>query len=295
MPRIDDSLLKGVAFMYRTRDEAERRVKLGGSAFVVGRSIPGSEHVRGGAYVPYLVSNRHVVFNGGASVATFNRRDRGKPAILEYEPTDWTLHPDGDDLAAICVFGDLVSAVHEVSYVKNDQIVDEPTVRYFDIGVGDEVVMIGRFVNHQGRNVNRPAARFGSISMMPEPIWNKAIQGDQLSYAVEMRSRTGFSGSPVAIYRTPATILANIPEEKQQVWGLLGVNWGYIYDEENEDGERENTWLNGVVPGWKIIELLDVPALKNRQEELEARWHKQQSMTGGAEPAFAAIGTTNSG
>ena len=49
MPRVDDSLQRGIAFMYRTRGEAEKRVKLGGSAFVVGRAIGNSEHVRGGA------------------------------------------------------------------------------------------------------------------------------------------------------------------------------------------------------------------------------------------------------
>ncbi len=287
MPRVDDSLQRGIAFMYPTRQEAERRVRLGGSAFVVGVTIPGSEHVRGGACVPYLISNRHVVFSGGASVASINRRDGGRPAIFEYEPTDWTVHPDGDDVAAICLFGDLDSAVHEISFIYDWALLDQKAIQHFEVGMGDEVFMIGRFLNHQGRTINRPAIRFGSLSMMPEPIWNAAINKDQLSYAVEMRSRTGFSGSPVALYRTPATILTDMPEGKQSLWGLLGVNWGYIYDAEDENGHRENTWLNGVVPAWKILETLEVPKLKDRQKELEDNFHKQFAKSGAAEPSFA--------
>ncbi len=48
-----------------------------------------------------------------------------------------------------------------------------------------------------------------------------------------------------------------LPKEAEHMWGLLGVNWGYVPDEEGE-----NTWLNGVVPAWKITELLDSPPLK---------------------------------
>jgi hypothetical protein len=60
------------------------------------------------------------------------------------------------------------------------------------------------------------------------------------------------------MWRKPWTWLAeDLPDYKLDFWGLLGVNWGYIYDE-----KRENTWLNGVVPAWKISELLDHPDLK---------------------------------
>ena len=59
--------------------------------------------------------------------------------------------------------------------------------------------MIGRFLNHQGtKDKIVPAVRFGNISVMLELIWNSTVSKDQLSFAVEMRSRTGFSGSPAA-------------------------------------------------------------------------------------------------
>ncbi len=50
-------------------------------------------------------------------------------------------------------------------------------------------------------------------------------------------------------------------------WALLGVNWGYIHD---EDGE--NSWLNGVVPAWKILEVLETAPLLAEHAKAEAMY-----------------------
>jgi hypothetical protein len=256
-----DKNLDGVAFMYRSAEEAARRERLGGSAFIVGRRVPNAEKVFGHAmYVPFLVSNRHVVFEGSACVATFNRRDGGAPEILDLDQNDWHAHPGGDDLAATCLMLALETSVHKISFIAEERFVQEAQIDEFQIGVGDDIFMIGRFVNHQGDSTNLPAVRFGNVSVMPTTIRTKDPNGlvrEQLSYAVEMRSRTGFSGSPVCVYRTEGSSLMPLPKEAEHMWGLLGVNWGYVPDEEGE-----NTWLNGVVPAWKITELLDSPPLK---------------------------------
>jgi hypothetical protein len=94
----------------------------------------------------------------------------------------------------------------------------------------------------------------------------KESSRNELSYAVEMRSRTGFSGSPVRVYRTDATNISVI-HPVHFLHGLLGINWGYINDPET----GENTWLNGVIPAWKIIETLETPALEKKHKEAEAK------------------------
>jgi hypothetical protein len=233
-------------------------------------------------YIPYLVSCRHVVFSAGASIVSVNRWDGGVPDIIETEPTDWVEHPAGDDVVAMCAMHLIRPSRHRLSHIQLGSIITDAGITRLDIGVGDETVMVGRFVNHQGQTTNRAAARFGTISMMPEDIWVRNDNRFQRSYAVEMRSRTGFSGSAVAVYRTLATVLTDVPHA--DFWGILGVNWGYILD---EDGE--NTWLNGVVPGGRIIELLEVPTLKTRHEQLEQEFHEiiRDQGTGGAVQAFA--------
>jgi hypothetical protein len=115
---------------------------------------------------------------------------------------------------------------------------------------------------------------------MPEPLYNKAVLKDQLSFAVEMRSRTGFSGGMVVAYRTVATVLDTVPVD--DFFTILGVNWGYIIDEEGE-----NTWLNGVVPGWKIAEVFQTPRIKEiHAEATEALLTGLKNERGGAMPAM---------
>src|SRR6185437_16698031 len=99
-------MMDGAVFLFRTKQEAERRARIGGSAFMVTKEISGSKEAFGESlFIPYFVSCRHVVFSGGASVATLNRVDGGPPDIFEFEPTDWVEHPARDDVVAICAQG----------------------------------------------------------------------------------------------------------------------------------------------------------------------------------------------
>lgn len=267
MPRISEKNLQGIAFMYKTRQEAEARVKFGGSAFLFGRQIVGSEDTPAGrVYIPYLISNRHVVWEGSMCVASINRRDGNPPDVFDIDQNDWHNHPGGADVSATCMMGPFDRATHNIAFIPDSWVVTEKLISEYDIGIGDEALMIGRFVNHQGIGSNRPAVRFGAISMMPEQMWNNALKNWEESFAVEMRSRTGFSGSPVITYRTPATVLTNVPKDNFHL--LLGINWGYVLDE-----NKENTWLNGVVPAWKIWETLDVPALKKLHTQHERNFY----------------------
>jgi hypothetical protein len=220
-----------------------------------------------------------VVFSpGGSPVLRINRRDGDVPDVIDLDFTDWIPHPSGNDVAIAPVIKRVDQTIHKLSFAQTDTFLTRERAVEVDLGLGDDVVMVGRFMNHQGVTENKAAVRFGNISMMPEPIYNRAILKHQLSYAVEMRSRTGFSGGVVAAYRTPATVLTKV--KASSFFGILGVNWGYILD---EDGE--NTWLNGVVPAWEILETLNVPALIKAQDLATEWWKQMKKNEGGAELA----------
>jgi hypothetical protein len=282
LPRVNDNVLDAVAFLYRSGDDAEKHVKSGGTCFLIGVPIiiDGKET---GHYAPYMVSNRHVVWSGGCPVIRLNRFDGGPPDIIEAECDQWAVHPDGDDVAIVSVLGALHLGVHKVRQSPLRNLLTQQIAEEYEVGIGDDVVMMGRFVNHQGRVHNEPAVRFGNISAPLRPIWNRAINRDQISYAVEMRSRTGFSGSPVTVYRAAGTALTDVrvPQFNGMV---LGINWGYIND---EDGE--NTWLNGVVPAWKILETLEAPALKKMQEAATRLFVELSKDEDGAVPAVSLV------
>lgn len=70
----------------------------------------------------------------------------------------------------------------------------------FRVGPGDDVFVVGRFINSQGKLRNIPSVRFGNIAQMPlKPIEQGRVFGEfqQESFLVEARSISGFSGSPV--------------------------------------------------------------------------------------------------
>jgi hypothetical protein len=281
--RIPKIYLDGPAFLYRTRDEAERHARIGGTCFCIAHPLLRSDGSPTGYHIPYMVTNKHV--SGMCPVIRVNRRDGGKPDIIELEERDWIPHPDGDDVSITPVIGLLDENIHKISFGKTDRLITEKQIDEWDIGIGDEVFMVGRFVNHQGKLHNSPAVRLGAISMMPEPIWNKAVLKEQLSYAVEMRSRTGFSGSMVVAYRTPATVLEERLKTKPFV-RIIGVNWGHIVDEDT----GENTWLNGVVPAWKILDIFGTERVHKIHEDATLKFIDEVTRSnarGGAEPSVA--------
>ena len=95
-----------------------------------------------------------------------------------------------------------------------------------NIGPGDDVFMIGRFINRDGGQENTPSVRFGNISMM-------ALRGHNAPQfiSVEMRSMGGYSGSPAIVYIPPFALR---PEKSsigpESYFFLLGVDRGHVKD-----------------------------------------------------------------
>jgi hypothetical protein len=237
----------------------------------------------------YLVTNKHVVHDG-AMVARLNTHD-GKSDPLPLDGAEWFEHPDGDDLA-VCPIG-LNAGAHRHRPFPLSQCVTREWVSTFDIGLGDDVFMIGRFIGHEGKLQNTPSLRFGAISQMPtEPI---IVEGGfrQLSYLIEARSIPGYSGSPVFItiesHGPKPVYNPQIPEDlqenirKQSGWMkarggpagfrfgpfLLGIDHCHLYDRQPVWSSassparviddhwfvKGNSGAMGVIPAWKLQEM----------------------------------------
>src|SRR2546425_12270060 len=86
--------------------------------------------------------------------------------------------------------------------------------------------MVGRFVDHDGAGTNVPAARFGHISVNPQPI--KQPTGATLpSFILDVHARAGYSGSPVFVFRTAASDITtgNVVVAPPYI-RILGLLWG---------------------------------------------------------------------
>ena len=157
-------------------------------------------------------------------------------------------------------------------------------------GLGDGVFMIGRFIAHDGRKTNVPSVGFGNISIPPSNM-TRTDGFEQLSFGVEMRSMQGNSGSPVFTFTEAWDMETNSTTLGAQTVRLLGVDWGQIvhpvevrehivkiesaglrHDEREAKFIKQNTGMNGVVPAWKLLELLNRPEFVEARNAYERDW-----------------------
>jgi len=219
MPRIPQQVIDSVFYLYRTREDALAGRAPGGTGFIV--DYPAGKSVADTAAPKfYAVTNWHVAVREGCSVIRLNTKDGGTD-IIDLGPEDWQFLPGKYDVAVTPL--SLDGKTHRVSSTSVFLFAQPtPKVRAgfaqigFDpdkaTGVGEDVFMIGLFVDHDGVTTNVPSARFGNISMMPNPSATikqpTSYQGE--SFVVDMHSRSGFSGSPVFVYRTFGADLTNL-------------------------------------------------------------------------------------
>lgn len=283
MPRIPPKTLDCVCYLYRTEEDAIAGTEFGGTGFLV--SVPSRFPGRGWIYA---VTNWHVAVQDGASVLRLNTRDGGVD-IIPLEPHEWHFDPRYDIAVAQI---SIDRSVHKYSLVPaKDGFVMPENVDSAKIGPGDDVFMVGRFVDHDGGPINRPAVRFGNVSVMPSPIEQPDI-GMADSYCIDLHSRSGYSGSPVFVFRTPGFDLeepaaTSLNDAKflfagVQYLALLGIHFAQFIEEweltdktkqvKPRSGSvpliRDGMYVKGlsgmtcVLPAWTIWDVLNSPKLK---------------------------------
>jgi hypothetical protein len=191
----------------------------------------------------------------------------GDPEIVSIAGEDWVNHSDGDDIAILQFEPKPHWNVGAIPW--HDVAPTHARLTELNVGVGDEVFMLGRFVSHQGKQRTQPLARFGSIAMMPGEYVRDARGFDVDAFLVEMRSLSGFSGSPVFVYLGPGTYRGNgtmMPFYSETI-GLIGIDSGHktigaqVIDRqsgvETQLGIDLNTGVAIVVPVWKIRDVLN--------------------------------------
>ncbi len=288
VPRISDDILDSVVYLYPSVTDAEAGEKAGGTGFLVG--VPSGVHE--GVTYQYAVTNSHVIREGNSPVIRLNTQD-GATDVLKLSKDDWVDHQYGDDLA-VCPL-EFSLDTHKFSLLTTDEwFLTKEEMEKYDIGPGDDVFMVGRFIQHEGRQRNTPVVRFGNISMMPwEPVTNmRGIK--QESFLVEMRSLSGFSGSPVFVHIPPLALRPGKESlEVTSYFWLLGVDWGnFSIDEEVREGRgskdpvkegwvvRSSSGQALVVPTWRLQELLNREELAMARERKDGEIRREQERGG---------------
>jgi hypothetical protein len=244
----------------------------------------------------YMVTAEHVIsmlMSGGYDIwARFNLKD-GTAEEVKLPSDRWKFHPDemtrtdvavcaarvlnsgGDiDLNAIPLNGRLESVVSEE--IRREQ----------NVGLGDEIFVVGLFRSHHGAQRNVPIVRIGNISAMrEEPVWTKYC-GYIDAYLIEAQSIGGLSGSPVVFHMPPFRVIdANLRLSKGRQFYLLGLIHGHfdiqnlnqdvVTDSEARASQGINTGIGVVVPVERIVETVrDHPDIVDERRQIIAEKRK---------------------
>lgn len=263
MPRIPDDLLHCSVYLYPSIEQARTGERLGGSGFIVG--IP-MEEVPAMARHIYVVTNSHVVQK--SKVLRLNTVD-GAVEFIDTKDMPWKYSEDAD---VAILWLDLDDKKFRVMHIPTTIFLKRSDITPKGIGIGDDCIIIGRFINHEGRQQNRPSARAGIISVMPDKM--DGIQNEHMtkaieSYLVEVYSIPGYSGSPV-ILNIPSVGRVRpgvAPVAGNRITGLhfLGIDWGHIYNSTKvmKNGKptdmrvEVSTGMMCVSPSWHILDLIN--------------------------------------
>ncbi len=158
-----------------------------------------------------------------------------------------------------------------------------------DIGPAEDVFTVGRFIDYDGNETNEPSFRFGNISIVNATI-KQPTRYLGSSLVIDMHSRTGYSGSPVWVYRTPGTVFAK-DNDLAMTWHyikLLGIQYGQfpevweIKDQKAPnpraaqstlltDGKYVEGWsgMSCAAPSYAILELLNDQKLQEMRRVID--------------------------
>jgi hypothetical protein len=288
MPKLGEYqyLLDAVFFLYPDEASAKAGVAAGGTGFFV--SIPSTTYPDQYHY-HYAVTNWHVAcgYRDKPPNPVFRvNAGSGAPKVFDHDVDEWRFIGGHHDIAVLPV--DLRQDLKVESIDINSFALTEREITEKEINAGEDVFMLGRFIDYDGIEENCPSMRFGNISMMKanqiQPTGCK-----EPSIVVDMHSRTGYSGSPVFVYRTHGSIFA---KDKSFVFGghmmkLLGILWGQFPEQwdlkiggAGPVAKVPNVSVEGmsgmslVCPASAIVKVLNMKKLKDQRAAIDARLHE---------------------
>ena len=273
-----------VFFLYQSVEDAQAGRASGGTGFLV--AVPSEKWGRDYFHV-HGVTNWHVACDGGASVLRVNLR-QGGTEVIEHGPEEWTFRSVWHDIAISPPLR-FDPRIHKVEAVWVEDLLTKEDISGDDIGPAEDVFTVGRFIDYAGKETNEPSFRFGNISIVNAEVKQPTkYMGNSL--VLDMHSRTGYSGSPVWIYRTPGTVFAR-ESDIAMTWHyikLLGIQYGQfpelweIKEQSSSkstaahaafltDGKYVEGWsgMSCAVPAAAIVELLADPKLREMRRMID--------------------------
>jgi hypothetical protein len=284
--RIDSMLLDSVVYLAVKNDETDAPT-LGGTACVV--SVP--SQVPGGSY-QILVTAGHCVESMEQFAHRYlrvNRQD-GTAQLIEITGAPWKFADDypATDLAAAPL--NLPPKIFKQTLLPVAMLATPQVVEEEEIGVGDELYVVGLFTKRHGKSKNIPIVRTGIISAMPdEPIDDPLTGVPYHAYLAELRSIGGLSGSPVFVELGPGRVAGDeVQGLEERTFYLLGLIRGHWPKKEYEvadfavDTDEQhmlNTGIAAVTPIGKLSDIVYCEEWVRVRKENDDKQMKEKAAT----------------
>jgi len=214
-------------------------------------------------------------------------------------PRKWYDSPDQGVDVALIPFEPPPFNTFRYSSIGAASAASERNTRSSDIGIGNEVLVIGLFRLHHGHTKNIPIVRQGIISAEPQESFTDKKTGLSYSaYLAEIQSIGGLSGSPVFVH-VPERQLLDCEQDielrnrarQQNPAGflfLLGLVRGHfdevdgVWPETREygNGDKIHSGIATVTPIEEVLKIVaENEELKNLRDEHAQKYKRVRTAT----------------
>jgi hypothetical protein len=281
---IPEQLRKTVAFIcYRNK---EGKTVFAGTCFFFGLQ---HEKLPDGQYFVYTITAKHIIVgikDRSVDSKVIIRVNLKSGGYENYESNvdDWFDDPQDPTDVSILNWGPSTEKC-DVQAIASNLIPKDEIEQFKKPSVGDDVAIIGLFINYIGKKKNIPIVRSGTIAALPEEKVSTQYFGDISAYLIESRSIGGLSSSPVFAHLTDPRINEDGTAKfiKMRFIWLLGLIHGhYDISEINRDdiindlnkSEMINMGIAIVTPANKILQALNHPKFLLLRE----KWLKEKGI-----------------
>jgi hypothetical protein len=283
--RLPDDWLKSV--FYICVGDHEGPVRAVGTGFLVAVNLTDDPAVGGAVYA---VTARHVLEHAAEFPRTALRLNTkvGSWTLVDCTPSRW-VYPDDQAIdIAVAPFTPNLEVL-DCKWIPRSMFADPIVVEPEEIGIGDDLAMIGLFAMHQGVQRNQPIVRVGNIAAMPiEPLIDEKTGGEYRAILAEIRSIGGLSGSPVFAVTEPTTVgMRSVGLQRKYVLiGLVRGHWD-IHRQPIEylarESESVNVGIGLVTPVADLVAVIDGQELAAQRRKLARDVMAERAKTPGSQ------------
>lgn len=261
----------------------------------------------------YLITAKHIasamakyvgVPPDHASFLIRLNQNTGEARNFEVSDVQWAFHPDENVNLAATPFDSIrLGREFDCRYLSQSTLPSKDCIINGDIGLGDICYTVDLCRLLRGKQRNIPVLRIGSVALLPESEGIPAKDSSDnpwlapklvTAYLVQFPGLIGIGGSPVFVRTDTDIEFVNSQSTEPRpsataaggdliLLGVLQASWdlptGIISTSPRNRPEAPSD-MGVVIPAERIIEMLELPALRESRDDVDRRQRLETAAVG---------------